>query len=732
MIKFDLETLKTRLNLYLCPILLGASVCYATIYSLYQPSAILYTLIFFFAEVLLYIVFDNIKTKKILCPIIYGGMLILSWAASLSLTAIGTRLNKDWMAFMMWFLGSANIDENQPFFLNAVFIGGGFFLTSILYYFTQIRYRSPNIMLCILFPFVIYARRNEAMEEIMITIIVSLYLAVIIHNRMFDPAKPANQKVKLKLDRSYIISIALFVAVTGMITMMIDRPAYRSLLERNLNSTRFGNIGNTEIGGGRSSGDDFSYTSTPRYNSRDFTDDPLFYLKTDSTDDILYLRRQTFASFNGDVWEIDRNSIDQKHLYYNGVYDQSNENVMLFVKEIQRKINSDDTPKKPELSHYYTGYVYSDSYSPIILPAPFGAYPDEEGSNKIQYQPLEDMTFYRYASGGNVLNKLDDTFTYVPQSSAYEYAASLGFTEEDYLDLLSQAPDYISKSLIADLESARSKYTSTDNISQEVSELAHRITADCYSDLEKALVLTEYFSLNNYVYDDEYEPEDKSIDYFIFEGKTGVCTSYATAMTLMARSIGLPARYVEGYAAFEKDGDRFIIRDSYAHAFVEIYIPGTGWLTFDPTVADYREKPERSKFKDILPKLIKILSRIAVMLTVTVLIFLFLLKDRIIERFFRFTQVFRNPKQKTLKLYSNLVKVVGLSTNSDYHTYTVGNMHTYLLDNRGTSPEQLLQLFEKTAYGGYTPTEDDYKKAYKEYKKCYKYIRKPPKKSTNK
>jgi len=726
--KINLETLKTRFSLYLCPILLGASVCYATIYSLYQPSSILYTVLFFFAEILLYIVFDNIKTKKILCPIIYGGMLIVSWAAVLMLVGIGTRLNNDWLAFMLWFFGSANIDENQPFFLNAVFIGGGFFLASILYYYTQIRYRSPGIMLCILFPFVIYARRNEAMEEIMITIIVSLYLAVIIHNRMFDPSKSDKQKIKFKLDRSYIISVALFVSVTGMITMMIERPAYRSLLERNLNSNRFGNIGNTEIGGDRSSGDDFSYTSTPRYNPRDFTGDPLFYLQTDSTDDILYLRRQTFSTFNGDVWEIDRNSINNEYLYYNGVYDQSNDDIMLYVKEIKRKIESDDTPKNPEFSQYYTGHVYSDSYSPVILPCPFGAYPDEEGSNKIMYQILQDLTFYRYASGGNVLTKLDDTFTYVPQSSAYEFAAALRFTEEDYSDFLSKAPDYISKYLKDDLESVRNKYTSTDNISKEVSDLAHQITADCYSDIEKALALSDYFQLNNYVYDDEYEPEDKSIDYFIFEGKTGVCTSYATAMTLMARSIGLPARYVEGYAAFEKDGNRFVIRDNYAHAFVEVYIPGTGWLTFDPTVPDYREKPERSKFKDILPKLLKILSRLAVMLAVTVMIFLFILKDRIIEGFFRFTQLFRKPKQKTLKLYSNLVKVVGLSTNSDYHSYTVGNMHSYLIENRGTSPEQLLQLFEKTAYGGYTPTADDYKKAYKDYRKCYKYLRKVPKK----
>ena len=61
----------------------------------------------------------------------------------------------------------------------------------------------------------------------------------------------------------------------------------------------------------------------------------------------------------------------------------------------------------------------------------------------------------------------------------------------------------------------------------------------------------------------------------------------------------------------------------------------------------------------------------------------------------------------------------------------VGNMHSYLLENRGASPEQLLQLFEKTAFGGYSPTEQEYKNAYGEYKKCYKLMKKAEKKRKN-
>lgn len=109
------------------------------------------------------------------------------------------------------------------------------------------------------------------------------------------------------------------------------------------------------------------------------------------------------------------------------------------------------------------------------------------------------------------------------------------------------------------------------------------------NDYEKAQALVDYFEQNGYVYDNEYEPDDESIAYFLFTSKRGNCTNYATSMTLMARMLGLPARYVEGFAAYEKnERGEFVVRDSHAHAFVEVFITGIGWMTFDPTVPGYQ------------------------------------------------------------------------------------------------------------------------------------------------
>ena len=78
------------------------------------------------------------------------------------------------------------------------------------------------------------------------------------------------------------------------------------------------------------------------------------------------------------------------------------------------------------------------------------------------------------------------------------------------------------------------------------------------------------------------------INYMIKESKTGYCTYYATAMTVMMRQLGYPARYVTGYHAMvteEEKTSQYIrsVKDENYHAWVEVYFDGIGWLSFDPT-----------------------------------------------------------------------------------------------------------------------------------------------------
>jgi transglutaminase-like putative cysteine protease len=77
------------------------------------------------------------------------------------------------------------------------------------------------------------------------------------------------------------------------------------------------------------------------------------------------------------------------------------------------------------------------------------------------------------------------------------------------------------------------------------------------------------------------------VDYFLFDSKEGYCEYYSSAMVMMLRSMGIPAREAAGYAPGEYDPTtgEWTVRESSAHAWPEVYFPGAGWVEFEPTPA---------------------------------------------------------------------------------------------------------------------------------------------------
>jgi len=93
--------------------------------------------------------------------------------------------------------------------------------------------------------------------------------------------------------------------------------------------------------------------------------------------------------------------------------------------------------------------------------------------------------------------------------------------------------------------------------------------------------------LENYRYSLEADTVMLShpLEEFLFTRKTGYCEHYATAMVVMLRTVGIPARLVTGFLATEWNeyGGYFTVRQRDAHAWVEVYFPHSGWITMDPT-----------------------------------------------------------------------------------------------------------------------------------------------------
>jgi transglutaminase-like putative cysteine protease len=114
------------------------------------------------------------------------------------------------------------------------------------------------------------------------------------------------------------------------------------------------------------------------------------------------------------------------------------------------------------------------------------------------------------------------------------------------------------------------------------------------SNFRKANAIEKYLK-KNYRYSLNVKPPDDNINpllYFLFESKAGYCEHYATAMTMMLRSAGIPSRVVTGFLGGELNeyGDYIIVRQSDAHSWVEAVIDGR-WRRFDPTPPVLVERP---------------------------------------------------------------------------------------------------------------------------------------------
>jgi transglutaminase-like putative cysteine protease len=88
-------------------------------------------------------------------------------------------------------------------------------------------------------------------------------------------------------------------------------------------------------------------------------------------------------------------------------------------------------------------------------------------------------------------------------------------------------------------------------------------------------------------------PERDGVDFFLFDSRQGYCDYFATAMAVLLRSAGVPARVASGYALGEPDGrGGWIVRDLHVHSWVEVYFPRYGWVEFEPS--PNRPVPDRA------------------------------------------------------------------------------------------------------------------------------------------
>lgn len=128
-----------------------------------------------------------------------------------------------------------------------------------------------------------------------------------------------------------------------------------------------------------------------------------------------------------------------------------------------------------------------------------------------------------------------------------------------------------------------------ETISDRTRALAQEIAAELDNPYDITSAITAWLR-NNITYSETIPalPDEQDlVDWFLFDLQEGFCNYYASAEVVMLRSLGIPARWVVGYAQGEKQVDpRYLVRQRDAHAWPEVYFPTIGWVEFEPTASE--------------------------------------------------------------------------------------------------------------------------------------------------
>lgn len=251
-----------------------------------------------------------------------------------------------------------------------------------------------------------------------------------------------------------------------------------------------------------------------------------------------------------------------KNIYTGYSWYSTNDN---FNKSTKKALKIDEVDFKGDMETT-TVTIYPDNILTSTVFAPYFPIEIDTKKRKVKYNSDLEMYFVKDFLKGN--NGAYTIKSILPKNEMGEINIVDGRTieKDQYLGLPEDMPDRVSK-------------------------LANDLTKDYEGQYEKMKALESYLADNHFyslIVSDI--PKDRDfVDYFLFDDKSGYCTYYASALAVMGRTIGIPTRYVEGFILPENKGEDglYEVKLEKAHAWVEAYIDGAGWINFEPTSPYY-------------------------------------------------------------------------------------------------------------------------------------------------
>ncbi len=241
----------------------------------------------------------------------------------------------------------------------------------------------------------------------------------------------------------------------------------------------------------------------------------------------------------------------------------------------------------------YTGHGWSSSPSREDAFQVNQVLPTEAGIGHVgilqDVRPVEDLGGVIYAAGEPIAINLQGEAAWrrpgdlfglqTARTMPYMVRSLLPVAEEKVLQTAGQRyPDWIREDYL----------TLPPEVPQRVKDLALELTASAATPYDRARAIESYLRTFPYTLDVPRPPANRDVvDYFLFDLKKGYCDYYASAMVVLARAAGVPARLAIGYApgTYNLNSRRFVVTEADAHSWVEVYFPGVGWVPFEPTAA---------------------------------------------------------------------------------------------------------------------------------------------------
>lgn len=728
--------IKKTLVSKIIPLMLAVSIVTAFMYIYNKELVLVFSLLSFIIQLGIFVFYDFLLTKGTVgkyCSIL-GGFAVI---AVLGAVAMHGQTDEA-VDFMIWFMSPQGVVEYSARYTYILFAGLCFFIGSTVYYFTQIRYRIFVTFLILMIPLAIFAKENESVPVLMLAVLLTMYTAVMIHCRQTADSEQ-KKNVRSVLDSSYKKSAVIFVFASVIISMAFPKPhieANREYFETMISANSLTQYLLSRLG-------DFSDTSSGKGFAGSISNTTLFYVYGEEP---FNLKTKTFTDYNDkeDIWYTD--SGYDRIYFYDWQEKQQNLNPANLIDAVYTACGYDSdfaekynikkySPDDYDLSEYTKKTTISPSKlrmyylpSPLhtfgidmgdkYLMSPSGAiikYSSEKKS-EMRVNTFAEISYYsdmlsdsKYSrnitenlNSENYAEFLSDLENILKKYNADEkFIDTVRYFEDDY----SQALDYYNGIDYQPDENQnfyQRQTTESDIIyipDDDVKKLAEEITKDCKSDIEKAEAVEMYFFNNGFEYDAEYvKPKGQNFKNFLFESHRGACYEYSTSMVMLARSIGLPARYNEGFMAYEFDRNTHVctITESNSHAFPEVFISGYGWLGFEPTLTDSSENQDGSlSSQQILIMIICAGAVIAAFAGVLLAIFVY---PAIYEKFFRIKLEKSSDSKAVTAVMKRLRKL------TDTENYITADEFSMIFNEKyGIDISYTAEIFDIAAYSGSEP-----------------------------